>query len=171
MLRKAHLLAIPATMFVAGSAIAGPYDAYKPPAVPPMSQDAEVLRVAQAEPQVAAPTTDAIADGPIVGTSEAMQGNAVQNGEIMIGDSYQGGTVEMQDNYVPPMPAQSQGTVIVDNSTMTTVTDTTYAQPTYQQNYSQQSYQPQPQAQRPLQRLMELERRKNAWLRKTFLNR
>ena len=164
MLRTVRLLAIPATMFVAGSAIAGPYDAYKPPAAPPMSNiDLDQLRVATntTTPTVATPVqTPDVATNVTTETTETatIDGEQVAQNEVIMTDG------------VPPMPAQSQGVIIMDSSTQTTV-----SQPMYQQSYSSGYAAPQqnalPPRSQPFKRMMELERRKNAWLRKTFLNR
>ena len=164
MLRTARMLAIPASMLLAGSAVAGPYDAYKPPGVPPAQptvstapiQTAQVDRVQQTQTQTQQ-TMPTETTG--VTTEQANRTNRTTrvNGQTGI----DGEKVAQNDMYVPPAP--SQGVVIMDSSATTTVGQPVYA--------PQRSYQaPQPR-QNMFQRMMELERRKNAWLRKTFLNR
>ena len=155
MFRNARFLAIPAALAMTTAAVAGPYDAYKPPAVPPASTDTtETVQVAQAE-----------VGKMDIGTTQTIEPIA-NDGTVSNGvNSY-----ETQGTYVPPAP-QSGEVIIMDQSAQTTVSQPVYSQPTY--NYQPQTqYRSQPQErQRPMQRLMELERRKNAWLRKTFLNR
>ena len=157
MFRNVRFLAIPATLAMTTAAVAGPYDAYKPPAVPPATveaNDTDTLQVAQAE-----------VGKMDIGTTETIEPIA-NDGTVTGGvDGYQ-----TQGTYVPPAP-QSGEVIIMDQSAQTTVSQPVYGQPTY--NYQPQpQYRSQPQTrQRPMQRLMELERRKNAWLRKTFLNR
>ena len=166
MIRTLRLLAIPATVLATSTAIAGPYDAYKPPAVPP----ATTMPVQVAQNDTVARTTnqdvsvqDTKTETTGTQTTETRDVETVAQNESM--------QPIAQDSYVPPGP----GEVVIMDQSATTVVE---GGPVYQQQYQQpvyqsqpRTYQAQPQRQRPMQRLMDLERRKNAWLRKTFLNR
>ena len=180
MLHTARLLAIPATMFIAGSAIAGPYDQYKPPGAPPATRIAQQTRTAQidrtVEPTRIEQTESTQVDRQMTETKQTQQTQQVQQtqqasrtnrttrvgGERVEGEKVAQNEVVYDNSYVPPAP--SQGVVIMDSSAHTTV-----GQPVYQTQ--SRSYQQPQQRQNMFQRMMELERRKNAWLRKTFLNR
>ena len=163
MLRTVRFLAIPATLLMTTAATAGPYDAYKPPSVPPAADTDEVVRVAQTEVgKMDVTNTDNIQ--PIA--NDGTIGGTVDNGIVV-----DGGMQPMaQGSYIPPAP-QSGEVVIMDQSATTVVTPQQHyhTQPT--QSYSSPYRTQSTERQRPMQRLMELERRKNAWLRKTFLNR
>ena len=178
MLRTVRLFAIPASLMLVGTAVAGPWDQYKPPAAPPATNMQYPVRVAQNDvAEAAEEATEEVAETAETATEETgvdvSQTMPVQTTAPAISDGGLQPQPVMQESYVPPAPQQ---TVIVDSSAETTVMDPyaqpTYSQPTYSQpTYSQPQYRGNDQQTRPFQRLMELERRKNAWLRRTFLNR